>query len=353
MLSSPLFSGLSALFIGADYGYEFCTDQVRLNANIRVDTPSFVPVSLQLWACAEPFNGGVLHGIKVAEIDCGVLTHDTVIVQTVPAYLPAGTQAHVMELVLVEGDTILSHAGFSQTQTFALPRLQGVVNLLVSEANATVSVEQIDNPRDADNTSGTLVLELWSLTEQYNGGAFAGTQLANAILGVLSGQQSWQAVSIELPLINAPVVGAPLVLMLREWTADGYLTRDYRHLPAVSAVVVEEALTPVVVEVLSPAVEKTAELVEAKAEVIKLEEKPVAVAEVKPAAKTETAPVAKKVELTVNSATLAQLIAEKGISKSIAEKLIAARPYKTWQEVAKVKGIGGKTLAILRNRFGV
>lgn len=340
MLSSPLFSGFSALFIGADYSYEFCTDQVRLNAEICVSTPSGQPVSLQLWACDAPFNGGLLQGIKVAEIDCGVVTGDTRIDQTVPACLPAGTQAYAMELVLVEGDTILSHAGFNNSQLFVLPRLQGAVTLALGEASASIQVEQISNPRDADNVSGTLVLELWALSQAYTGGAFAGVQLGSAIQGVLAGQDSWRDSSVQLPLASRPVAGSQLVLMLREWTAAGYVTRDYRHLQSVTIPVEAEELPQV-----APAVVKVEPAAPAKA-----------VARKTPARQNKPVPVVanKTVDkVSVNTATLAQLIAEKGISKTVAEKLIAGRPYVNWQEVAKVKGVGEKSLAVLQEKFGV
>jgi DNA uptake protein ComE-like DNA-binding protein len=342
MLSSPLFSSVSALFIGANCGYEFGADQVRLNADIRVDTPAAQPVNLQLWACPAAFTGGLLQGIKVAEIDCGVLSQDTTIDQTVPAYLPAGTQAHVMELVLVENDVILSHVSFSQPQCFVLPRLQGEVKLAGDASAATVSVETIENPRTEDNTSGTLVLELWSLPTEYTGGAFAGTQLASAILGVLAGQSSWQNTRVELPLVTASALGEQLVLMLREWTVSGYLTRDYRHVQ-----LAEEVLPPVAAVVPT-------EQVEAKADVAP---EPEAVAEsaAKPESKPAPAPAvaAKAVAPSLNSATFAQLTAGKMVSKAIAEKLLASRPYKSWQEVGKIKGVGDKVLAKLRAVFSL
>ena len=82
---------------------------------------------------------------------------------------------------------------------------------------------------------------------------------------------------------------------------------------------------------------------------------PVAVAA--PAAEPESSPApavaVKAAAPSLNSATFAQLTSGKMVSKTVAEKLLASRPYKSWHDVAKIKGIGDKVLAKLRAAFSL
>ena len=53
-----------------------------------------------------------------------------------------------------------------------------------------VDVERIHNPRDPNNLSGTLSIELWALPEPYVVGDFAGNALAGVTLGSLAGVET-------------------------------------------------------------------------------------------------------------------------------------------------------------------
>lgn len=55
----------------------------------------------------------------------------------------------------------------------------------------------------------------------------------------------------------------------------------------------------------------------------------------------------------VNTASLEQLIALPDVNEAIAEDIVKKRPFKTVDELVKVKGIGEKRLAKLRDKVVV
>ena len=53
----------------------------------------------------------------------------------------------------------------------------------------------------------------------------------------------------------------------------------------------------------------------------------------------------------VNTASLEQLVAVKGLGPVLAERIIAARPFKSADELQNVKGIGPKKYEQIREHF--
>ncbi len=94
-----------------------------------------------------------------------------------------------------------------------------------------LQASQIINNRSSSNMSGSLALELWALPAPYTGGDFNGIALASDRIGTLQGQHSlhnWQySQSVQLPTSGHWY----LTLMLREWTGNGYFTRDFMNFP--------------------------------------------------------------------------------------------------------------------------
>lgn len=67
------------------------------------------------------------------------------------------------------------------------------------------------------------------------------------------------------------------------------------------------------------------------------------------ASKEKTADKAKTEKVNLNTATEKEIAAAKGVGDKLAKELVAGRPYKTWDEVSKVKGVGtGKKLDSLK-----
>ncbi len=67
------------------------------------------------------------------------------------------------------------------------------------------------------------------------------------------------------------------------------------------------------------------------------------------ASKEKTADKAKTEKVNLNTATEKEIAAAKGVGDKLAKALVAGRPYKTWDEVSKVKGVGtGKKLDSLK-----
>jgi hypothetical protein len=205
-------------------------------------------LALQLWACQAPFFGGPLAGWKIAEHLLGTLqpNHSMAPVKSdVPADLPEyGDYAIAMVVSEWDGEgynRIHDVHNYPNRDLFLHPRLKGAVGYHSVDARRLfVEIEQVENPRDPVNLSGTLTLELWALPEPYAGGAFAGHALAAVTLGSLPGGESWQYCSYVLEMNPPPPGSYALVLMLREWVGNGYHTRDFTNLT-------EEVTLPIVI----------------------------------------------------------------------------------------------------------
>jgi competence ComEA-like helix-hairpin-helix protein len=145
----------------------------------------------------------------------------------------------------------------------------------------------------------------------------------------LEGEQSWRDISLQLAA-DLPEGCAEVTLMLREWTDLGYVTRDYRTLQVAklqTAAAAPEVKVPT--EPLPKASAKT---------------------KVKAATKKATAPAAPS-KVSINEASVEALAGIKGLPVKVAEAIVAARPFASLEDLRRVKGMGDKLLAKLRNQF--
>lgn len=332
-LQTPTSLTPGALRLGPDHGYAFDGDQVRLNAELLSDAPAAGNWALQLWACDAPFDGQPVRGTKVAEVAVGA--DEARVSASVPAFPPAGHARHAMVLVLADGSdgSIRDFANFPQPECFAQPRIQGTAGFTLGDSQVHITVDGIDNPRAADNLSGSLVAELWALPAPFGErGNTDGVQLAGVFLGSLAGQHGWQHLAFELPLAARPAGTWHVALLLREWTAAGYVTRDFTDFPLPVSWAAEAA--PVA------EVEPAAPAMPAK----------------KPAAKKAAPKAAAKAEtgkVSINTASEAELAAVKGLPKAVAAAIVAARPFKQVDDLLAVKGVGAKLLDKLKGSLGL
>jgi DNA uptake protein ComE-like DNA-binding protein len=375
-MNNPLLSDLRvprayASFNGAS-GYRLEGDRARLNAELCVaPDASDAEWALQLWAC----KPGGAASIKVAELPLGSLAHEAIVDGWATALPPAGDDAHTMALSLARGEAgvfseIHDVVSFPLPAQFVQPRFEGQAHAQRNENGLVLNVPSASNPRGEDNLSGTLVIELWALSASYSGGAFEGKLLASAEIGSLSGQATapGQTLDVSQAMFSAD---AELTLMLREWTAVGYVTRDFRQitLPSAPSIatssVVETAVnvspTPVVSS--KPAAVKTKAKAAAPAKTAtKTPAKKIAAAKVKEVAATsavadskekkEAAPVT-DVRVSINAASIDELAAVKGLSRNAAEGIVSGRPYAKLDDVVRAKGMGEKLLAKLRDLLRV
>lgn len=227
----------AACFVG-NFGYRIEGDTAGLNAEIHW-SPAAADHGgwrLQLWA--RPV-GVEAPAVLVAELALSVPLHSHGEPQHYAeghamAMPPAGSGQHEMTLRLVstgaDGRPLLhDEAAFGQPERFVQPRLEGAsLRSGVGDGLALV-VERVHNPRPADNLSGSLSLELWALVEPYRGGTFAGRCIASARVEPLAGQTDAGPLVMPVPATAADRQ-RPWCLMLREWTAVGYVTRDHAAL---------------------------------------------------------------------------------------------------------------------------
>ena len=95
--------------LGETHAYGFSGDHVRLDAELLVAASAKVDDrdwALQLWACAEPFDGHAGAGTLVAQVPIGPLSTESqqYVGAEGAAFPPAGHGTHTMVLVLADGN---------------------------------------------------------------------------------------------------------------------------------------------------------------------------------------------------------------------------------------------------------
>ena len=188
---------------------------------------------LQLWACPEaPDNEGA-RGTCVAEVSLANLN---------PGDAQDGVEARVPITASLEGTfhLVLAVAAAGSQQlwedqrllgeaSFAQPHLLDPVRLHVSPAGIEVQLAGYGSPRDSDNVSGSLTLELWAHREPFAPDQPAGHCIGQLLQGTLNGRETRRDLCLRyLPADFSPDAYS-LTLLLREWNGSTYLTRDARR----------------------------------------------------------------------------------------------------------------------------
>ncbi|MGH9594254.1 MAG: ComEA family DNA-binding protein, partial [Bryobacteraceae bacterium] len=253
-----------------------------------------------------------------------------------------------MVLVLASGrpgqfNEVHDLAVYPRRQQFTQPRMTGSAGYRIDGDRVQICVGSVENPRVAENQSGTLSLELWALSEPFNGGPFEGHHLAGVEIGSVSGQYELALQPVDLAF-NAPPVGTwHIVLMLREWTAAGFATRDYTSftapyvvapVPVVATSTAVEAVKPV-----APSAARAASPAAAKA-VMPVVAKPAA-----RASKAKASAASSARQVSVNHSRAEELAAVTGLSAKLAESIVKNRPFASLDDLRRVKGLGASGLA--------
>jgi len=351
-LQAPLNAASSAIRIGSEHGYAFDGDRVRLDAELQVNDPVAAlgqEWALQLWACDTPFDGQPVPAAKIAEVPVAAPGNGgtTWFSASTDAFPPAGRADHTLVLILAAGqagrfEQVQDYVNFPRAERFMQPRLDGTSSFSLADDSVTVTVERVGNPRSQDNLSGTLALELWALPAPYQAGEPDGWQLSATTLGNLAGQQAWQDLAFTQPLAARPAGTWCIALLLREWSANGYVTRDFSNFPLPVSWNAEAPPAALSAGNTDAAVEPAAKPAAAKP-----------VTKAKPAAKPKAAAVAAPAGVSINTATAAELAAVKGLSKVVAAAIVAARPFKSLDELIKVKGMGVKSFDKLKGSLSL
>jgi DNA uptake protein ComE-like DNA-binding protein len=265
----------------------------------------------------------------------------------------------------------IGSAGHMETEL----SLTGNCGYSLEHGRVVVTIDEITNRRSAENLSGTLSIELWALNQPYSGGGFSGEALAGTRIGELAGQHLLANCRYDLLFDEAPAGTWHLVLMLREWDGVGYVTRDYVNfaIPYVvasrSAVVVgardnvisvrfpgNEEVSAAAPEERAPARTEPQAATEASrpgtpaADRASAGNRPQSAHEAAPPEASPPKPsrAASAAAVSLNAASTKEIAGIKGISRKLAENLVAARPFTSFDEVLAVKGVGAKLLQKLR-----
>ena len=229
------------------------------------------------------------------------------------------------------------------------PVLVGNCAYAITADRVQISLDQILNPRDVNDISGTLAIELWALPQAYQGDEFTGVALASTEIGSVFGQHSLNQCEYDLVFTAPPQGSWNVTLMLREWTSVGYITRDFLNFPVPYEVASVEEVAPEVVatievataEVAAPEVVETTEAVASDVVVVAA---PVKKAAAPKKAKSKKAAATPASKLDWNTASEAEIAALKGVSSKLAAAIVAARPFTGLDQVLAVKGMGKKLL---------
>ena len=354
--------------LSGPHGYRLDGDTVRLNAMFALLDPAAHERAwaLQLWACpSAPASARDLAGHIVAEAPLPPMGEiaDEIEHFEVSAFAspPAGAGEHVMVLVLASGrpgqfQAIHDLAVYPRPQQFLQPRMIGNAAYRLDGARVQISVGGIRNPRPETNRSGTLSLELWALSAPYAGGPFQGRHLAGVEIGSVNGQGELALQPIDLAFTPPPPGDWPIVLMLREWTPAGFVTRDFTNFAARFVVppAAEKAPAPAPAPVVSKPPVPIAEKISVPA-AAKLLAPPPAKAPAPEAAKAAlpAAPAGPPADaganrVSVNTARVEELALVKGLSPKLAEGIVKKRPFASLDDLRRVKGLGAGLLAKVR-----
>lgn len=240
----------------------------------------------------------------------------------------------------------------------ASPKLLGTSQYLISNDQITINIDTISNERPLGDISGTLAIELWALKQPYAGGEFSGECLAATEIGEVFGQHYLSNCHLLLNF-REPAIGSwYLCLMLREWTANGYVTRDQINFdqpytqswkPELVKTGLDNVVNMPVADndkVDNPAEDNSEVLAESTAADMEVAAKHPG----KVNAQLANKPALKASETLVNlnQASIDEIAAVKNISKKLAINIVNARPLASFDELLQVKGMGEKLLARVR-----
>ena len=367
--------------ISEPHGYRFDGDTVHLQARFTVLDPAAYQRkwALQLWACPRPLAAVAdLSGQIVAEVALPpmreIADDAEAVVMNAFARPPAGGGGHFLALVLASGEAgrfeeIHDLAVYPRREFFLPPRMRGNVGYRLEADRVRLSVEHIENPRDALNRSGTLALELWAMAAPFTGGAIQDARLlAGVVLGTLAGQTESATTSFDLPFDRPPDGKWHFVMMLREWTAAGYVTRDFTNFlqpvnygapavltapvvaapPAMPALSTASGTTPSGTGLMKiRAAEQTGvKAGRTEAEASPKEKQPAGIVPKAP----KPAPEADHL-VSVNHAHEQELASIEGVSLKLARNVIKKRPFASLDDLRRVKGVTVKLLGSIRTRL--
>jgi len=381
---TPTHTAVAALArLSPPHGYRFEGDSIHLQAKFTVldDAAYRLQWALQLWACSAcPASPRDLTGQIVAEVALPPMREIADEIEhldmSAVSRPPAGHAEYCMALVLAAGrpgnfDEIHDVATYPRAQSFLQPRMRGNVGYRIDGSRVRLWAEHIENPRDNANCSGTLALELWALAGPYSGGSFEGVPLAGVAIGSISGQTESAATSFELPFSPPPPGNWHFVLMLREWTAAGYLTRDFTNF-----------INPVIYAPIPAAAPARAESTPGVQVLLTTPTLPTRATPAGPPANgalsslTKAAPgstgtlasrgqrrmpimlpavpaASAATSVSVNTAPEEELAAVEGLSPKLARAIVKKRPFASLDDLQQVKGITLKLLNRIRSRLGL
>lgn len=217
--------------------------------------------------------------------------------------------------------------------------LAGNYGYAIQGNRVVITVDEIANRREPGNLSGTLALELWALEKPYVGGPFVGFALAATTIGELRGDHFLAGCRYDLLFKEPPAGEWHLALMLREWEGDGYATRHWVNFDLPYCVTDKPVIT-------RNGTDNVINVDFAKKPAPPAASVEPAAATVPPAPTKPAAPQAAGVS--INTASHEELAAVKGVTKKLAENIIASRPHASLEDLLKIKGMGEKLLDKVR-----
>jgi hypothetical protein len=386
----PLNRQEQTIDLGPRHGYRVEGDHVFLNADLLVPQGFGAEVALELWAAHKPHREGSLGGFKLAslmlELPTPIGSYVHHVDTRVAARLPLQGRAYSMILSLVERgpdgqEAVHAFANYPDPQSFIAPRFEGTVGYRVEGSDVVLQADGIFNPRADTNLSGTLSIELRAYPESRSGASNEGVLLTATEVEPLGGQARLTTFERRLAFNEPPAGTHRIALLLCEWTfASGYVARDRRDFSGVyegsapdltGAAELESPATaaaaarplerlrlvppvptePVIVTEPLPAAPAPAVATAASAvPETAAAEAPANVAEATRATIDTTTPAKAAAGglVSIQTGTIEELAAVKGLTPKLAKEIIKNRPFTSLGDLVRVRGIGDKSLVRLK-----
>lgn len=232
-----------------------------------------------------------------------------------------------------------------ETKLSSAPEFVGTCGYSIQHNYITIDAFCINNPRDAGDLSGTLSVEIWALKQAYMGGEFEGVALAGTCIGELKGQHFLTNCHYELLFQEPPAGTWQLTLMLREWTENGFITRDHVNFDLPYTVELMGNVQKINDNVISVDFTKTDSDAKKLVEDTSTKRNTTPASTEKP--KQKVTPEEKTGLISLNDASAEEIARLKGITQKLATSIVAGRPYTDINQLRSIKGLGPKTLKVI------
>jgi hypothetical protein len=243
LFSTPVFEG------PVRYQFSNNNSQVTLNyTKIQNSTPNYNTgtIKVSLWACYDPYSGGTLNGVRVADftlkgLGSGQYWHSGN--QTINATLPEYADYYFMVMTVEEygngGYFITDWVNFDQTAYLDRPpppkpakpainlNMEGPYRWQTYPGEGTIEIKVGKISHNRNGQTGTLRIQVWATEQPYKGGNINGWILGRIQRDPLQKGMLYPETHRRVSYKAPPPGYYYITIALQEYDGSGYIIRDY------------------------------------------------------------------------------------------------------------------------------